>query len=143
MDTALEVLATVNRLFAAVQPVSRAQFDAFAGPMPAANPHVPPRTAGGAAGACISGAAAMTGQYEVFLGNARRPGFHAADAGVPAWRAAPARGGRLRAGGRLHPTVAFSSAALSPQELEARRLEAEEPGITRVRRDSDGAIYLD
>jgi two-component system probable response regulator PhcQ len=32
---------------------------------------------------------------------------------------------------------------LSPQELEARRLEAEEPGITRVRRDSDGAVHLD
>lgn len=34
-------------------------------------------------------------------------------------------------------------AALSPQEREARRLEAEEPGITKVRRDSDGAIYLE
>ena len=34
-------------------------------------------------------------------------------------------------------------AALTPQEREARRLEAEEPGITKVHRDSDGAIYLD
>ena len=34
-------------------------------------------------------------------------------------------------------------AALSPQERELRRLEAEEPGITKVRRDSDGSIYLD
>jgi two-component system probable response regulator PhcQ len=38
---------------------------------------------------------------------------------------------------------AGQGAALSPQELEARRLEAEEPGITRVRRDSDGSVYLD
>lgn len=34
-------------------------------------------------------------------------------------------------------------AGLSPQEREARRLEAEEPGITRVRRDSDGSVILD
>lgn len=34
-------------------------------------------------------------------------------------------------------------AALSPQERELRRLEAEEPGITKVRRDSDGAIYIE
>lgn len=33
--------------------------------------------------------------------------------------------------------------ALSPQERELRRLEAEEPGITQVRRDSDGSIYLE
>lgn len=33
--------------------------------------------------------------------------------------------------------------ALSPQERERRRLEAEEPGITQVRRDSDGSIYLE
>lgn len=33
--------------------------------------------------------------------------------------------------------------ALTPQEEEARRLEAEEPGITRVRRRDDGAVYLD
>jgi response regulator RpfG family c-di-GMP phosphodiesterase len=32
---------------------------------------------------------------------------------------------------------------LSPQEEEARRLEAEEPGITRVRRDSDGSVFLE
>jgi DNA-binding NtrC family response regulator len=32
---------------------------------------------------------------------------------------------------------------LSPQELEARRLEAEEPGITQVRRDGDGSVFLD
>ena len=28
-------------------------------------------------------------------------------------------------------------------EVEARRLEVEEPGITQVRRDADGAVYLD
>lgn len=33
--------------------------------------------------------------------------------------------------------------APSAAELEARRLEAEEPGITRVDRDDDGAVYLD
>lgn len=32
---------------------------------------------------------------------------------------------------------------LSAQQIEARRLENEEPGITQVRRDVDGAIYLD
>lgn len=33
--------------------------------------------------------------------------------------------------------------ALSAQEREARRLEAQEPGITHVRRDSDGSVFLD
>lgn len=33
--------------------------------------------------------------------------------------------------------------ALSDQEREAHRLEVEEPGITQVRRDPDGAVYLD
>lgn len=32
---------------------------------------------------------------------------------------------------------------LSAEELERRRLEAEEPGITQVRRGPDGAIHLD
>jgi DNA-binding NtrC family response regulator len=31
----------------------------------------------------------------------------------------------------------------SPEELELRKLEAAEPGITIVRRDADGAVYLD
>ena len=39
--------------------------------------------------------------------------------------------------------AARGAPALSPQEREARRLEAEEPGITKVHRDSDGAIYLE
>jgi two-component system probable response regulator PhcQ len=38
---------------------------------------------------------------------------------------------------------ATGQAALSSQERELRRLEAEEPGITKVRRDSDGSIYMD
>jgi hypothetical protein len=38
---------------------------------------------------------------------------------------------------------ATGQAALSSHERELRRLEAEEPGITRVRRDSDGSIYMD
>lgn len=33
--------------------------------------------------------------------------------------------------------------SLSPQEREARRLEAEEPGITKVKRDSDGSVYIE
>jgi DNA-binding NtrC family response regulator len=39
--------------------------------------------------------------------------------------------------------LAGQGTGLSAQELEARRLEAEEPGITQVRRDSDGSVYLD
>jgi hypothetical protein len=30
----------------------------------------------------------------------------------------------------------------TPQELEAQRLEAEEPGLLRVKRDADGSIIL-
>lgn len=33
--------------------------------------------------------------------------------------------------------------ALSPEEIELRRLEAEEPGITQVRRGPDGSVLLD
>jgi response regulator RpfG family c-di-GMP phosphodiesterase len=33
--------------------------------------------------------------------------------------------------------------ALSAQDLEAHRLEVEEPGITQVRRTPDGSVYLD
>jgi DNA-binding NtrC family response regulator len=32
---------------------------------------------------------------------------------------------------------------LTPQEAEARRLEREEPGITKVRRGPDGSVYFD
>lgn len=37
---------------------------------------------------------------------------------------------------------AVEPATLSPQELEARRLEAEEPGLLTVRRDADGSVIL-
>jgi len=37
---------------------------------------------------------------------------------------------------------AHAKPALTPQELEARRLEAEEPGILTVRRDADGSVIL-
>lgn len=40
---------------------------------------------------------------------------------------------------RVRPPVS----TMSPQELEAHRLEVEEPGITKVRRDENGAVYLD
>ena len=32
---------------------------------------------------------------------------------------------------------------ISPQELELRRLEAESPGITKVRRGPDGELLID
>jgi hypothetical protein len=32
---------------------------------------------------------------------------------------------------------------MTPQELEARRLEAEEPGITKVNWGPDGSVRLD
>jgi two-component system probable response regulator PhcQ len=35
------------------------------------------------------------------------------------------------------------ASVLSAQDLEAHRLEIEEPGITRVRRAPDGSVYLD
>ena len=52
-----------------------------------------------------------------------------------------ARRDELLAARRLaEPEIAEEA---TPQEDEARRLEAEEPGITRVRRDSDGSIFLE
>ena len=67
---------------------------------------------------------------------------------------------RAGRGGQSFPLVKFRSMAatncagladearikrgeLTPQELEARRLEAEEPGITKVNWDDDGAVRLD
>ena len=35
-----------------------------------------------------------------------------------------------------------AAAPLTPQELEARRLEAEEPGLLTVRRDANGSVIL-
>lgn len=37
---------------------------------------------------------------------------------------------------------ATAPATATPQELEARRLEAEEPGLLTVRRDADGSVIL-
>jgi diguanylate cyclase (GGDEF)-like protein/PAS domain S-box-containing protein len=189
MDTALDVLATVNRLFTAVQPVGRAQFDAFAGPMLAANPHVQlityqrmvadarraafeaerraelpgfaitemaggrrvqaarraayrvtdylaplegneqlfgldansrPEQQAALRRACASGAAAMTGQFEILLGNARRPGFLLLMPVYPNGAAPAAAPDCAAAAG--FTTVAFSSEALVEQTLAARGL---------------------
>lgn len=43
---------------------------------------------------------------------------------------------------RLANTVCKQRGALSRQEAELRRLEAESPGITKLRRSPDGGIYL-
>lgn len=37
---------------------------------------------------------------------------------------------------------ASPDAALTPQEIEARRLEADEPGLLAVRRDANGSVIL-
>jgi DNA-binding NtrC family response regulator len=50
------------------------------------------------------------------------------------------RDSRLAEQGR--PAPAAPPAQLTPQELEAQRLEAEEPGILTVRRAPDGSIIL-
>lgn len=45
----------------------------------------------------------------------------------------------------LHAELAGRGAArpeATPQELEAQRLEAEEPGLLQVRRDADGSVIL-
>lgn len=44
---------------------------------------------------------------------------------------------------RLADLLRPEQGELTPQELEARRLEAEEPGITRVRWGEDGSVRLD
>jgi hypothetical protein len=36
-----------------------------------------------------------------------------------------------------------SRGELTPQEIEKRRLEVEEPGITKVKWGEDGAVHLD
>jgi len=38
--------------------------------------------------------------------------------------------------------LAAKAPSLTPQELEARRLEAEEPGLLTVRRDANGSVIL-
>lgn len=60
------------------------------------------------------------------------------------WDSAELQKALLQAFERRDATLlARPGAVLSAQELEARRLEGEEPGITWVRRDADGAVYLD
>jgi len=44
---------------------------------------------------------------------------------------------------RLADLVRMQQGLISKQELELRRLEEETPGITKVRRDADGAVLLD
>lgn len=44
---------------------------------------------------------------------------------------------------RLAEELRAKRGELSPQELEARRLEAEEPGITKVKWGEDGSVQLD
>lgn len=44
---------------------------------------------------------------------------------------------------RLADLLRPEEGELTPQELEARRLEAEEPGITKVKWGEDGSVQLD
>lgn len=44
---------------------------------------------------------------------------------------------------RMADDVRAAQGLLSPQELELRRLEAEEPGITRVNWGKDGSVHLE
>ncbi|MFI8743814.1 hypothetical protein ACIGKL_01465 [Pseudomonas sp. NPDC077186] len=44
---------------------------------------------------------------------------------------------------RLLDQIKEQQSTLDLQEQELRRLEAERPGITRVRRDEDGSVLLD
>lgn len=44
---------------------------------------------------------------------------------------------------RIADELRFVKGELTPQELEARRLEAEEPGITKVNWGPDGSVRLD
>jgi DNA-binding NtrC family response regulator len=49
----------------------------------------------------------------------------------------------LRENQRLADEVRVKQGRLSPQDLELKRLEAEEPGITRVNWGPDGSVLLD
>jgi DNA-binding NtrC family response regulator len=44
---------------------------------------------------------------------------------------------------RLADELRARRGELTPQEIEAKRLEAEEPGIMRVKWGADGSVYLD
>lgn len=58
-------------------------------------------------------------------------------------RAALARGEQLQEDRRLADEVRLQHGELSAEEIERRRLEAEEPGITRVKWGPDGSVILD
>lgn len=58
-------------------------------------------------------------------------------------RAALARGEQLHEDRRLADEVRLQHGELSAEEIERRRLEAEEPGITRVKWGPDGSVILD
>jgi two-component system probable response regulator PhcQ len=44
---------------------------------------------------------------------------------------------------RLADELRAKRGELTPQEIEEKRLEAEEPGITKVKWGADGSVYLD
>ena len=44
---------------------------------------------------------------------------------------------------QLADEARLKNSEISPQELEKKRLEAEEPGITNVRWGPDGSVLLD
>lgn len=58
------------------------------------------------------------------------------------WQAAQLEESIRLAIARRADLLAQREAALSPQEREARRLEAEEPGLLTVRRAPDGSVIL-
>jgi diguanylate cyclase (GGDEF)-like protein/PAS domain S-box-containing protein len=198
LDNALDALATVNRLFSTMQPVTRQQFAAFTGPM--LGRHLPveligwqamvdeagragfeaarraqfpgytitelsgervveagrraryrvadylmpqggneralgldadtrPEQAAAARRACLLGQPAMTGQFGLFVGNRRQPGFLVL---MPVYRSGTAAGGD-RCGSVLgYTTVGFSSQTLVQRTLSARDGEAPDVGSLRV-----------
>ncbi len=42
----------------------------------------------------------------------------------------------------VRQALALRATLVTPQEQEAQRLEAEEPGLLQVRRDADGSVIL-
>jgi diguanylate cyclase (GGDEF)-like protein/PAS domain S-box-containing protein len=198
LDNALDVLATVNRLFSTMQPVTRQQFAAFTGPM--LERHLPveligwqamvdeagragfeaarraefpgyaitelsgervieaarraryrvsdylvphagneralgldadtrPEQAAAARRACQLGQAAMTGQFGLFVGNRRQPGFLVL---MPVYRGGTPAGAD-RCGAVLgYTTVGFSSQTLVQRTLAARDGQLPDVGALRV-----------
>ncbi|MGV8898911.1 MAG: hypothetical protein ACOH2B_06705 [Burkholderiaceae bacterium] len=50
---------------------------------------------------------------------------------------------RVMEGWQLADAVRVQRGALTPQQVEVRRLEEEEPSITKVRWGPDGSVLLD